>query len=223
MNAAVRILDRALTLMSIVALAFILFVAFRRDGFARKRIEAWQLHRRQEEALRRMWPQLIEAGYVLGTGRKVIAVEFSDYQCPFCRASAPLVDSFLSRHDSLAIVYVHFPLANHSSADPAARAAICAQNQGKAREMHRVLFSTAEWEQDGHDWGVEATLAGIPDIGTYRICLSDPLTYHRVEWFKEIGRAIGVDGTPTFLSLSGRWLGIPDTTRLLPALMKSHP
>lgn len=72
---------------------------------------------------------------------QVMLVEFSDLQCPACRAAAPAVKQLLAKYQGkVAFSYRHFPLSIHRHAEVAARAAEAAATQGKFFEMHDVLF-----------------------------------------------------------------------------------
>ncbi len=71
----------------------------------------------------------------------VIIVEFSDFECPFCSRAYATVNQIKSEYgDKVAIAYKHLPLSFHPNAEPAARAAVCADKQGKFWEMHDKLF-----------------------------------------------------------------------------------
>jgi len=77
---------------------------------------------------------------------QVTLVEFSDFQCPACKAYAPIL-SELSRQfpNELRIIYKHFPLRSiHPGAESAARASEAASLQGKFWEMHDVLFENQD-------------------------------------------------------------------------------
>lgn len=82
----------------------------------------------------------------------VTMVEFSDFQCPFCIQLAPVLDKVVADHkDQVRLVFKHMPLTRlHPKAEPAARAAIAAQKQGKFWEMYDALFALGEdgWEAD---------------------------------------------------------------------------
>lgn len=73
----------------------------------------------------------------------ITIVEFSDYQCPFCSRSEPLVHEALAAYPKQArLIFKHFPLTSiHPQALPAALAAAAAQKQGKFWEMHEKLFA----------------------------------------------------------------------------------
>lgn len=80
---------------------------------------------------------------------KVTVVEFSDFQCPACRAAEPLVAQLKSNYgDSVQFVYRHFPLDSiHTNARLAAQASEVAAEQGKFWEYHDLLFGKqTEWE-----------------------------------------------------------------------------
>jgi protein-disulfide isomerase len=78
-------------------------------------------------------------------GAKVTMVEFSDYQCPFCRNfesnTFPRIEREYIDAGKLKYYSLNFPLKGHQNAEIAARAALCANDQGKFWEMHDSLFS----------------------------------------------------------------------------------
>lgn len=75
---------------------------------------------------------------------KVVIVEFSDFQCPFCKR---WTDQNMTRvrgelGDQVAFVFLHFPITQiHPNAGNAALAAQCAAEQGKFWAMHDILFA----------------------------------------------------------------------------------
>ncbi|MSU75406.1 MAG: hypothetical protein EXS55_02755, partial [Candidatus Magasanikbacteria bacterium] len=73
----------------------------------------------------------------------VTVVEYSDLQCPACRAVQPAVQETLKQYgDKIRFVYRHYPLtAVHPNAPAAAQAAEAAGNQEKFWEMHDKLFN----------------------------------------------------------------------------------
>jgi len=79
-------------------------------------------------------PSQIRALYVPG---KINVVEFADFECPFCRLYHPELKRVVSSYPPGEVHFVrkHVPLAMHPEAKPAARAVICAEEQGKAEEL----------------------------------------------------------------------------------------
>lgn len=72
----------------------------------------------------------------------VTIVEFSDFQCPACKATAPLVDQVVAQYsDQVKLVYRQFPLNSiHANAQLAAQATEVAAQEGKFWEYHDLLF-----------------------------------------------------------------------------------
>jgi protein-disulfide isomerase len=101
--------------------------------------------RQQAEQLRRLYPQprdLIGASPIRGNG-KVVVVEFSDFQCPYCAKAHDALQAFLGQHGKeVTFVYKNFPLTQiHPQALPAARAAWAAGRQGQFWAYHDALFA----------------------------------------------------------------------------------
>jgi protein-disulfide isomerase len=73
---------------------------------------------------------------------KIILMEFSDFQCPFCAEAHTTVKEFMAKYgDRVVLVYKHLPLEQiHPEAMPAAQASWAAQQQGKFWEYHDALF-----------------------------------------------------------------------------------
>lgn len=84
--------------------------------------------------------------HVLGVDTApVTIIEYSDFQCPFCRSffdqtygllKKEYIDTGVAR-----LVYRHFPLAFHPAAQKSAEASECAGQQGKFWEMHDAIFA----------------------------------------------------------------------------------
>jgi protein-disulfide isomerase len=72
----------------------------------------------------------------------VTLIEWSDFECPFCRAAEAQVEQVLANHPAdVRLVYKQFPLTDlHERALPAAMAADCAGQQEKFWEMHDLLM-----------------------------------------------------------------------------------
>ena len=74
----------------------------------------------------------------------VTIVEYSDFQCPFCRSFfegsyAEIKKEYIDT-GRVRLVYRHWPLDFHPMAQPSARAVECASEQGKFWQMHDAIF-----------------------------------------------------------------------------------
>ena len=89
-------------------------------------------------------PVKIEVGNSPVTGAKdakVTIIEFSDFQCPFCKRGKDTMEQILKAYpNDVRVVFKHMPLSFHKMAKPCALATIAAGKQGKFWEMHNEFF-----------------------------------------------------------------------------------
>ena len=155
----------------------------------------------------------IEAGrdFILGPeDARVTLVEFSDFECPYCRSAANGVHDVMAKFDGdVRLVFKNFPLdvaCNQQMKEPmhhlackAATLAWCAGQQQEALfwETHDALFREPQLTAD--------TLNRIPnDIGVdqerLEACVETPASTAAVQEDIALGRRLGVSGTPTFFA-----------------------
>ncbi|NIP99362.1 MAG: thioredoxin domain-containing protein, partial [Nitrospinaceae bacterium] len=73
--------------------------------------------------------------------RKVFVLEYSDFQCPFCRRVQPTLKKLRKRYASkVQFGYRHFPLPFHKQAVRLAEAVECARDQGRFWEFQDILY-----------------------------------------------------------------------------------
>ena len=127
----------------------------------------------------------------------VVIVEFSDYQCPYCRRVEPTLNEILARYpDDVRWEYRHFPLPSHSRAKPAAEAAVCAEAQGKFWQYHEKLFSQPG-SLDAASLRKYAEEADL-NLSQFEACQQAPDTRARVLADLRAGERAGARGTPSF-------------------------
>ena len=89
-------------------------------------------------------PVKIEVGNSPVTGAKdgkITIIEFSDFQCPFCKRGKDTMEQILKAYpNDVKVVFKHMPLSFHKEAKPCALATIAAGKQGKFWEMHNEFF-----------------------------------------------------------------------------------
>ncbi|TSC73997.1 MAG: DSBA oxidoreductase [Parcubacteria group bacterium Gr01-1014_44] len=142
----------------------------------------------------------------------VTIIEFSDFQCPFCRSfwkdTLPLIKSTYIDTGKVKFVYRDFPLSFHSGARPAAEAAECAEDQGKYWQMHDKIFNEQDKQGQGtvqftkEDVVKWASQIGL-DMGKFNSCLDSGKYRAEVDKDMADGTAAGVSGTPAFF-INGR-------------------
>jgi protein-disulfide isomerase len=129
-------------------------------------------------------------------GASVTVVEFSDYECPFCRKVEPTLRALEAAHPGqVRVVYRNLPLPIHSQSRLAAKAALAADDQGRFWEMHDALFA----HQGAVDPAtVDALAAGLGlDMARFERDLAGPATEARVAADETDAAALQVTGTPT--------------------------
>ena len=128
---------------------------------------------------------------------KVTIVEFSDFQCPFCARTQPVVQELLKRYDGqIRIVFRDFPLSFHGDAEKAAEAGHCADELGRFWPLHDWMFdhqhnlSIAELKGAAAQLGLDKQkFDGCLDSGRYAQVVSTN---------QKDGEKAGVTGTPAF-------------------------
>jgi len=138
---------------------------------------------------------------------KTILIEYSDFQCPACKAYHPLVKQLIKEQgDKFLFVYRHFPLPQHAQAKPAAYAAEAAGLQGKFWDMHEKLFDgQTNWaeKRNAEDIFTEYAKALNMDMAKYAEDISSAAVKDKVNNQYKSGVANFVNSTPTFF-LNGK-------------------
>jgi len=128
----------------------------------------------------------------------VVIVEFSDFQCPFCRRAWPTLRGLLDKYKGqVSLAYRDFPLREiHEQAELAAEASRCAGEQGKFWEYHDLLFGqTSSLARDA----LVADAQGLGlDQKRFGACLESGKYKAAVEEDFQAGERAGVSGTPGF-------------------------
>ncbi len=133
----------------------------------------------------------------------VTLVEFSDFECPFCRRTQPVLDQLEQAYgDRIRLVYRQFPLIDiHPRAQKAAEASLCANDQGQFWPMHDAMFEEPI-ELEVASLRFKASNLGL-DGEQFASCLESGKYADRVRDDLKAGMAAGVTGTPT-IYINGR-------------------
>ena len=138
----------------------------------------------------------------------ITIIEFSDFQCPFCARfhiqTLPLILEQYIEQGKVKLVFRDFPIQSiHPNALPAAVAAECANEQGKFREMHDMLFDNQ------NQWNKQETTDALSLFSSYAIeiqleqetfdsCITSGKYIEEIRKDLDDGRDYGVSGTPGF-------------------------
>ncbi len=151
-----------------------------------------------------------------GVNATVTLVEFSDFQCPACRAIQPLVQQVVKAYpDQVRLIFRHYPLTQiHQHALLAAQATEVAADAGKFWEMHDVLFEKqTEWDDLKSTGEAKNTFASYAeqlgiDKATFLAKIESEEIKKRVADDIALGNSIKIQATPTIF-INGRQLTAP--------------
>jgi protein-disulfide isomerase len=129
----------------------------------------------------------------------ITIVEFSDYECPYCRQwhSEVFTKLMEAYPEQVRLVYRDFPLSSiHPNAVPAAIAANCANEQGKFWPVHERLFSM-ELGLNDQAYRDYAAALGL-NVQSFNECVESQRYQAEVEADYQFAAELGVRSTPTF-------------------------
>ncbi len=154
----------------------------------------------------RTCPPLAHAPVRGGADALVTIVEYSDFQCPFCKRAQPTLDALREHYGrQLRVVWKNFPLRFHHRARPAANFAMEALSRGGTAafwRVHDALFAVsslddASLERVARDAGLDpSALLDAARDATHKAAIDTDVRE---------GQSFGVTGTPTFF-VNGREL-----------------
>ncbi len=158
--------------------------------------------------------ELSAVDHVKGAETAVLTlIEYSDFQCPTCKAYAPVLEQLLKQYpEQLRVVYRYFPLQSiHPNANIASQAAEAASLQGKFWEMHDLLFAgQTDWSRLANPRAIFTTYAEELGLNTDQFLadLESKDIKNRVNADYRSGLSAGVQGTPSFF-MNGQPLDNP--------------
>jgi protein-disulfide isomerase len=132
----------------------------------------------------------------------VTMVEFTDYQCPFCRKFerdnfAELKKNYIDT-GKVRFVSRDLPLEFHPNAAPAAQAVRCAGEQHKFWEMHDAIM-----QDTATDLGADSILKYGDKVGldstAFRACVAEKRFGAAIQKDTADAGTMGISGTPSFV------------------------
>ncbi len=129
----------------------------------------------------------------------VVIVEFSDFQCPYCRSVEPTLKNLLAKYEGrVSLAYRDLPLRDiHPQAQLAAEASRCAGEQGKYWGYHDLLFENQN--KLGREGLIEQARNLKLDERQFDSCLSTGKYKAQIEEDRQLGLRVGLNGTPGFI------------------------
>lgn len=203
-----------LDLLTGLCLVIAAILAVQPHAVLRMAFDNWRAESHMRSQIRQHWGALEPAAvprYRAAQPPKVI--EFADYECPYCRAVEPAVDSAIA--DGVRIAVIEFPLPIHPHARAAALAAICAKRIGVFESAHEFLMRTDAWQTSP---AILATLPAVvppSDSSRFSRCTSGAGATISLDRAEGLAESLKVPATPTFISEAGVLEGRPTRSALL--------
>jgi protein-disulfide isomerase len=179
--------------------------------------------------------QPVDPVKVVGDGRhskgaqnpKVTIVEFSDFQCPFCRQAYKLGDELIKKYpNDVKFIYRQFPVTGHQYAPISAQAGEAAGTFGKFWEMHDLLFETQnEWSTLRTEGEVRQKLTEYAeklqiDKNEFQKRIDSSEVREKLLKDRQDGDSFNFRGTPTFY-VNGQPYSAQELTPAVEALLNT--
>lgn len=161
---------------------------------------------------------------------QVKIIEFSDFECPYCQMAALNLKPALAEYkDEIAFYFVNYPLDNscniyiqrvmHQNACSASKAAYCASKEGKFWEYHDLVFENQKKLAPYYlvNYAEQLGMKRDPFIE----CMNSNEALSRIQQDIEIGKSVGVTGTPTIF-INGRHLPNWNNVKILRAVIEEE-
>ncbi len=149
---------------------------------------------------------------------KINVVEFADFECPFCRRLHHVLGPLVTEYgDQVNFRRAHRPLDQHPNAHTAARAALCAEAQGRGEPMADRLFSV-ELSPEAITRAAEAVRL---DPAGFDACMGSEQISERLVEDAALLPDEELQGLPTTYVGSQRFIGVPSEVALRDAFERA--
>jgi protein-disulfide isomerase len=133
----------------------------------------------------------------------IVIVEFSDFQCPYCKKGYEIVEGLKKKYGKKLVVFFrNFPLDFHPNAMPAAKRfeAIALQSAKKAYEYHDKVFEKQDrLVAEGEKFLDEVAQGLKVNMKKMKTDMDGPKVKERIEKDMAMARELGITGTPGFI------------------------
>jgi protein-disulfide isomerase len=124
----------------------------------------------------------------------VTIVKFSDYNCPYCRAAAPVIKQVAAKNPDVRVVVREFPVITPESAD-VARVSLALKKQGLALEFYETATRSKDRLTAAAALEIARELGA--DMDVLEKDRTAPDVIDAIAESLDIGRTLNITGTPT--------------------------
>ncbi len=141
----------------------------------------------------------------------ITMVEFSDFECPVCRALHDGLRTLLPKYPQVRLVFKDFPLEQHPWARIAAIAGQCAYQQDPKAfwKVYDLIYDNQDLmsAENAYSKLTDYALQIALNVDTFKSCLASPEAAAAVEASRANGLALEVSSTPTVFFNGRRTIG----------------
>lgn len=127
---------------------------------------------------------------------KVTLVEFFDYQCGYCVAMVPIIDSLIQQNPNLRVIFKEYPIRGDAS-EFAARAALAANQQHKYYPFSHALLTAHQPITPDFIYEI-ARKVGV-NVKTLKKTMNSSRITQQLRDNATLAQRYGITGTPAFL------------------------
>lgn len=161
------------------------------------------------------WTKAAAVALPVASGKaRLQVIEFVDVECPFCARYQATIDSIAQEFGTaIEIRIVNFPINGHRFAKSGAAALECADRQGAAQKMLRLVYANQDsigfWP-----WTRFAAETAMKDTVSFKVCLSSIATRSAVDLASSTADSLDVQATPSVFVSDYRYNHAPSFERL---------
>ena len=187
-----------------------IYVAMSSENFKAAPAKKGEEEEEEKEDTKTVWRVPVNGSPIYGkTDAPVTIMEFSDFQCPYCKRVGPQMQKIKETYgDKVRIVWKHEPLPFHPRAEPAAELAIEARAQKGDKgfwDAHDKLFESQP-KLDDADLEKVASDMGL-DMAKVKAAIKDKKHKKDIDADMELGEDVAASGTPHFFVNGRRLVG----------------
>lgn len=139
------------------------------------------------------------------TNAPIKIVEFGCFTCPYTKQAESTMTQVLRKYNgSVYYVFKPFPIPTHNNSYEAARAVLCARDQGKQYELQKLIFKQQDVCRADGSMAIKslAADAGL-DMAKFNQCYDNNMTDPELNRYIQQGNDANIYATPTFF-VNGR-------------------
>jgi protein-disulfide isomerase len=157
-------------------------------------------------------------------GAPVTIVEFSDFECPFCKRFASIFEQLPpDKKQKVQLIFKQMPLKMHPWAYRAAKISTCVGHQNEAAfwKTHDFFFANQEnisAQNIDDQFFAFSTANKLADDKQLRVCLDSGEAEAELERDRVLAQQVGAQGTPTLFVNGNRIPGVRGPADLIKAI-----